>query len=502
MIDQIIPVLLNMFSLPSFLFLILGSLIGLLFGILPGLGGPQVLALLLPMTFAMESHDAILLLIGAAGAVALGGSLTAILLGTPGTPQNAATVFDGFPLTQQGKAGLAIGAATASSVLGGVFGAVILTIVLPVGKYIVLAFSYPEYFMMALMGLAMIAVLSNGLLWKGIIAGGLGLMFSFVGFDPVTGETRYDFGSQYLWDGIKLVPALIGLFAIAEAISLFTDRGKISNQAVNTSFKGVSDGIRAVFQHFGLFIRSSIIGTIIGIIPGVGGAVSNFLAYGQAVSTAKGEKNFGKGDIRGVIAPESSNNAKDGGALVPTLIFGIPGSLEMAVLLGALTLHGIQPGPRLMLDNPDVALYLIYGLVFANIIVGIVAIFAASSLARLTKINTVYIAPVIMVFAILGSYAAEGIIGDVVVSIVFGIIGFGMKLYDFSRVSMVIALVLGELMQQSFHQTVDLLGPAGFFTQPISCILFIITVLMFVFPIVKALRKKGGSKDDKWSKSV
>ncbi|WP_102348626.1 tripartite tricarboxylate transporter permease [Bacillus sp. Marseille-P3661] len=502
MIEYIIPVLVDMLSWPSVLFLVLGSLIGLVFGILPGLGGPQVLALLLPMTFTMESNDAIVLLIGAAGAVAIGGSLTAILIGTPGTPQNAATVFDGFPLTKQGKAGQAIGAATASSVLGAIFGAVILTIILPVGKYVVLAFSYPEYFMMAFMGLAMIAILSQGLLWKGIIAGGVGLMVSFIGFDPVTGETRYVFGSQYLWDGVKLVPALIGLFAISEAMSLFVTKGKISNEKVNTSYSGVKEGILAVFKNFGLFIRSSVIGTIIGIIPGVGGAVSNFLAYGQAVSSTKGESNFGKGDIRGIIAPEASNNAKDGGALVPTLIFGIPGSLEMAVLLGALTLHGIQPGPRLMLDHADVALSLIYALVFANIIVGIVAIFAAAPLARLTQINTVYIAPVIMVFAILGSYAAEGMIGDVIVTIIFGIIGFAMRMYDYSRVALVIALVLGEMMQQSFHQTLDLLGPTGFFTRPVSLILFLITAYMFVRPIIKAVSKKGGTKDDKWSKPV
>lgn len=489
MLEYALPALYELLSWPSILFLILGSLLGLLFGILPGLGGPQVLALLLPVTFTMQPSHAIVLLIGAAGATAFGGSITAILLNTPGTPQNAATVFDGFQLTKQGKAGQAIGAAAASSVMGAVFGAIILTLILPIGRYIVLAFSYPEYFMMAVMGLAMIAVLSQGSLWKAIIAGGFGLMLSFVGFDPVTGSVRYSFGMDYLWDGIKLVPALIGLFAITEAVSLFSNKGSIASEKVNTSLKGVFQGISSVFKHFGLFLRSSVIGTIIGIIPGVGGAVANFVAYGHAVSSSKNPENFGKGDIRGVIAPEASNNAKDGGALVPTLIFGIPGSLEMAVLLGALILHGIQPGPRLMLDNAEIALTLIYALVLSNIVVGIVGVVAAGSLARLTMVKTTFIAPMIMMLALIGAYATDGMIGDVIIALIFGLLGYGMVRYGFSRVALVIALVLGEMMQQSFHQTLDLMGPSGFFLRPISLALFLITVFMLLLPLIKKWRK-------------
>jgi putative tricarboxylic transport membrane protein len=491
LLEQAIPALIELLSWPGIIFLILGALIGLLFGILPGLGGPQVLALLLPVTFTMEPSHAIILLIGAAGATAFGGSITAILLNTPGTAQNAATVFDGFQLTKQGKAGQAIGAAAASSVMGAVFGAVILTLILPIGKYIVLAFSYPEYFMMSVMGLAMIAVLSQGSLWKAIIAGGLGLMVSFVGFDPVTGSVRYAFGTDYLWDGIKLVPALIGLFAVTESVTLFTKKGSISNEKVNSSMKGVMEGIKSVFRHFGLFLRSSVIGTIIGIIPGVGGAVANFVAYGQAVSSSKNPESFGKGDIRGVIAPEASNNAKDGGALVPTLIFGIPGSLEMAVLLGALVLHGIQPGPRLMLDHAEIALTLIYALVLANVVVGVVGVLAAGQLARLTMVKTTFIAPVIMMLALIGAYATAGVIGDVIVALIFGVLGLFMVKYNYSRVALVIALVLGEMMQQSFHQTLDLMGSAGFFNRPISLGLFLVTVFMLALPLLKRVRKRG-----------
>lgn len=492
MLEQSIPALMEIISGQGLLFLLLGSILGLIFGILPGLGGPQVLALLLPITFTMESDHAIILLMGACGAVATSGAITSILIGTPGTAQNAATVFDGFELTKKGKAGLAIGAATSSSVLGAIFGAVILTLILPVGRYFVLAFSYPEYFMMAFMGLAMIAVLSQGEIWKALIAGGLGLLLTFVGFDPVTGSTRFTFGTDYLMDGIKLVPALIGLFAIAEAIILFSEKGSIANETVNTSIKGVAKGVKSVFQHFGLFIRSSIIGTIIGIIPGVGGAVANFLAYGHAVSSAKDKDQFGKGDIRGIIAPEAANNAKDGGALVPTLIFGIPGSLEMAVLLGALTLHGIAPGPRLILDHAEIALLLIYALVLSNVIVGIMCLVTAAPLARITKIKTTFVAPIILVLAIVGAYATDGLIMDAFVAIIFGLIGFMMIKYKFSRVSLVIALVLGEMMESSFHQTMSRFGLEGFFTRPLSLVLFIITVLMLILPIIsKKFKKKN-----------
>lgn len=491
MIENLLSSLLDFFSWQSILYLVLGTMLGMVFGILPGLGGVQVLALLLPVSFMLEPGHAIALLMGAAGAIPTGASLTAILMNTPGTSSNAATIFDGFPLAKQGRAGEAIGAAAFASMLGGIFGAIILCLILPFGKYIVLAFSYPENFMMALMGLSMIAVLSQGSLWKSLIAACVGLMLSFVGFDPVTGSTRFTFGSIYLWDGIKLVPALIGIFAVAEAISLFTKDGSIAEGKINATFKGTGKGITSVFKHFGVFIKGSVIGTIIGIIPGVGGTVANFLAYGQTAATAKNPENFGKGDIRGVIAPEAANNAKDGGALVPTLFFGIPGSAEMAVLIGALMIHGIQPGPRLMLDNPNIVLILIFSLVFSNIVAAILTISMSTSLTRLTAVKGIYIAPIILVLSLVGAYATDGLIQDAVVALIFGWLGYIMNRYGFSRVGLVIALMLGALMQTTFHQTMSVFGLAGFFTRPISLAMILITLIMFVLPAIKKSRKRG-----------
>jgi TctA family transporter len=484
MYEQVLPVLVEFLTWPAPLYLVLGVVIGMTFGVLPGLGGPQVLALLLPLTFAMDSTDAIILLIGAAGAVPLGGSITAILINTPGTPQNAATTFDGYPMTKMGRAGEAIGAAASASVMGALVGAVILTIILPFGKLIVLSFSYPETFMMAMLGLAIIAVLSKGALWKSLIATGLGLMLSTIGMDVATGTPRYTMDTYYLIDGISLIPALIGLFAVAEAISLFTSKSTISTAKVNTSLRGVMTGVKATFTHFGIFFRSSIVGTIIGIIPGVGGSVANFLGYAQAVSTSKDKSQFGKGDIRGVIGAEAANNAKDGGALVPTLIFGVPGSLEYAVLLGALMIHGIQPGPRLLLDHAELAISMIYALVLSNIVVGVIGVLGAKFIVPITQIRITFVAPVVMILALLGSYATQAVIGDVVVAVLFGFIGYVMIRYEYSRVALVIALVLGDILQMSLIQTLSAQGIVGLVNRPISLGLVIVTLAILVFPFI------------------
>lgn len=478
---------------PSPLFIALGALLGTLFGFIPGLGGAQALALLTPVTYGMSPTVAMGMLIGVMGAVPFGGSISAILINTPGTPQNAATTFDGFPLTKQGKAGYALGAAASSSTFGAIVGALVLAILIPLGRPIVLAFSYPEYFMMAFMGIAVIAVVSLGSIWKGLIAGVFGLLLSTIGYDPVTGSVRFTMGIDYLYDGIKIVPALIGLFAIAECIEMMK-KGKelASGSQVGNIGSGVWEGIKSPFVHFWLFIRSSIIGVMVGVIPGVGGSVANFLAYGHAVSSTREKDNphFGHGDIRGVIAPESANNAKDGGALVPTILFGIPGSVETAVLLGALILHGLQPGPRLLLENPTIVYVMIFALVASNVVAGLVGLLGAKYLARLTFLPINLVVPMIFALALMGSYATDGSWNDVVLSLVFGVIGYSMNKFGFTRVPLVIALVLGAMFQQTFHQTMVSMGWQGFFLRPISLSIFVITMVSLILPFIKARRAR------------
>lgn len=476
---------------PTPMFMALGALLGMLFGFIPGLGGAQALALLIPVTYGMDHNVAMGMLIGTMGAVPFGGSISAILINTPGTPQNAATTFDGFPLTKQGKAGYALGASASASTFGAIFGVIVLAVLIPLGRPVVLAFSYPEYFMMAFMGIAVIAVVSLGSIWKGLAAGAFGLLLSTIGYDPVTGSVRFTMGIEYLYDGIKIVPALIGLFAISECLDMMA-KGKdlASGGKVENVSSGVWEGIKAPFKHFGLFIRTSIIGVIIGIIPGVGGSVSNFLAYGHAVSSTREKDNphYGKGDIRGVIAPQASDTAKDGGALVPTILFGIPGSVETAVLLGALILHGLQPGPRLLLENPTVVYVMIFALVASNIFAGALGLLGAKYLAKLTFMPVNMVVPMIFALALMGSYATEGSWDDVIISLVFGVIGYAMNKFGFTRVPLVIALVLGEMFQQTFHQTITSMGWQAFFVRPISLGILLITMASLIVPFIKSRR--------------
>ncbi len=490
MFDLLLPTLASIFSGSGILFLLLGIGLGIVFGVLPGLGGAQVIALLIPVTFTLEPAAAILMMIGAMGATTTAGSITSILINTPGTPGSAATTFDGFPLTRQGKSGLAIGATVTASLLGALISVVILIALLPFGKYAVLAFSFPEYFMLAIMSLTVISSVSEGSYWKGLIASVLGLMAASIGYDPVTGDLRYTLGIPYLYDGINIISVVVGLFAITEIIEIFIQKSTISQEQKQSHIKGLWEGVVACFKHFGLLFRSSLIGTAVGILPGIGGSVANFLSYGHAVQSAKDKEMFGKGDIRGVIAPEASNNAKDGGSLVPMLIFGIPGSVDTAVLLGALIIHGIEPGPLLMINNPEVVVYLILGLVLTNILVSAVIPFITAPLAKVVMIRGTIIAPVVLAIALLGTYVTNGLLGDVVVALIFGVIGFVMKQTGFSRVCLVIAFVLSDLMQTNFHLTMNSFGVSGFFTRPLSLILFIVAVLMLTFPFIKNRLKK------------
>jgi putative tricarboxylic transport membrane protein len=477
-------------SLAALFYMFLGIMIGLIFGVLPGLGAMQCLALLTPVTYGMSPSNALILLISAAGAVPFGGSVTSILINTPGTSQNAATVLDGFPMTRQGRAGAALGASGMASALGGVFGALILALIIPFGKGMIMAFSYPEYFMMAIMGLSVIAAVSEGSMLKGVTAGLIGLLAASFGDDPVTGSVRFIFGTNYLRSGIKIVPALLGLFALAESIDLLHKNQPLVEKTGRDVITGIGEGIMSIFKHFGIFLQSSVIGTIIGIIPGVGGPVAVVVAYGFGVQSSKDKSQFGKGDIRGVIAPEAANNAKEGGALLPTLIFGIPGSAEMAVLLAALMLHGIQPGPKLILDHPQIVYVIIYSLLASSILASIIGLALARYSMKLTRIPVRFIAPVVFALSLVGTYGINAEVGDMVVALCFGALGYFMKRYQYSRASLVVGLVLGGMVQKTLFQTLDAMGVEAFVTRPISLVLLLITIAIMVWSIHSYRRSK------------
>lgn len=472
----------------AILMLLAGVCLGLVFGAIPGLGGTTAIALIIPLTYGMQSEDVMVLAGGIIAATSFGGSITAILLNTPGTAPSAATCFDGYPMAQQGKAGAAIGAAGASSSIGGVIGVMILIAVIPVAKELVLAFGPPEFFMLAMLGLAAIAASTGGMFLRGLIAGVAGLIFAFVGYDAISGGERFTMGTDYLWDGVSLVPALIGLFAIAEMINLSVSGGTVVRTAeVGRKITGVWEGIAATVRNWPTVLRGSAIGTFIGAVPGVGGTVAGFIAYSAAQQVSKEPESFGKGNIQGVIAPEASNNAKDGGALLPTLAFGIPGGAEMAVLLGLLVLHGLEPGPLLLIEHEGRMFSLIIAVTLSCIFATIIGLTFARALSLITLVNVQILVPTVTAVSMVGAYALENKIEDVILAIVFGVLGYVMMKYRFPRVTMVIALVLGELAERNFHisMRMDDGGAAVFFTRPISLALFLLVVTSLVLPIVR-----------------
>lgn len=481
-----------LFTLQSLSYLALGTGIGLLFGAIPGLGGTTALALLIPMTFGMNPDAAIVLVGGIMGGVPFGGSLSAILLNTPGAAPNAATCFDGYPLARQGKAGMAIGAAAAASALGGLIGVAVMLAVIPIAKAIVLLFGPPEFFMLAVLGLSAIAVSTGGKLIRGLISGGFGLMLAFVGFDDVGGGLRFTAGIEYLWDGVQLVPALIGLFAIAEMIKLLTVGGRVTTVGGSAILGRVLEGVKSVFGNLATLLRGSAIGSFIGAVPGVGGTVASFLSYTLTRQMSTEPETFGQGNIQGVIASEAANNAKDGGSLIPTLAFGIPGSAEMAVFLGVLVLHGLEPGPRLLLENEDVIYGLIMALSLSCVLASAVGLAVARYLVLVTRTDVHYLAPIVISVALIGAYALQSSLGDVVAAMIFGVIGYFMVRFDYPRITLVIALVLGGIAERSYHQSLMMSdGSHGiFFTRPVADVLLALVVISLTLPALRLFAQR------------
>ncbi|MFC1816468.1 tripartite tricarboxylate transporter permease [Thermodesulfobacteriota bacterium] len=474
------------------MYLVVGTTIGLIFGAIPGLGGVVALTLVLPFTFGMNAVHAMYLYSGIMGSVTFAGSIGAILLNTPGTAHNAATAFDGYPMTQAGHGAKALGISATASGFGALFGVLVLVLLIPVVRKIVLSFGPPETFSLVLFGLVTVAFASRGNMIKGLAAGGVGILFSLIGYSAVSASLRFTFESDYLWDGVPLVPFLVGLFAVSELIRYMIKGGSVVTTQKIEARGSAWEGFVEVFRHKLLFVRACTVGTIIGIIPGVGATVANFLAYTMAVQTCKNPENFGKGDPRGIIAAEAGNDAKDGGALLPTLGFGIPGSAEMVVLMGAFILHGLAPGPMLIRDHLDIVMAIILGLVLSNIIASTLGLLGANLLAKLTFIKVSYLIPILMALCFLAVYAIRGDPMDLAQLVVWGFFGYGTTAFGYPKVCLVIGYVLGALVEDNFHIAL-MIGygsPSVFFTRPISLVLLIGVFLCIAIPIVRNWRKK------------
>lgn len=474
---------------------ILGSLIGLVAGILPGLGNVQAMAMALPFTFAMDRLSAIYFLSAIASASTFGGSIPAILLNIPGTPANAATTIEGYPMARRGEANRALAISATGSALGGLVGIAVLVVAIPGVRALTLAFGPPETFMLVLLGLVTIAYAVQRNIIQGLATAGIGILISLIGYSYVTGVYRFPLGSaQYLWDGIQDVPFLVGVFGLSEAIrcAMQGETETRIEEVTHAGFRGTLQGIKDVFRYPWTFVRSCVVGAIVGIAPGIGGSVSNVVAYAMAAQMSR-DPMIGKGSVEGLIAAETANNATYGGDAIPTLAFGIPGSAAMAVLLGGLTLHGVAVGPWLMKEHMEIVWVVVFGLVAGTIFSSLVGFLLARWLARVSTIPMGLLFPVIVLLILAGAFAVRQNFWDMVVSIVSGVFGYFLTRYGFSLLPLIIGFLLGAPAELAFIQSLHISegNPLIFLNSPLSLGLFLATVAVGLYPVFQTRRNKG-----------
>jgi len=454
MLDLVLQALQTLFTPEHFMYLVMGVLLGLVIGVFPGLGGIAGLSLLLPFIYGMDEVSALATLIGLVAVIPTSATFTSVLMGIPGSSSSQATVLDGFALAKKGQASRALGAAFSSSLLGGLFGAIILTFFVQIARPLILLFGSAELFMLAIFGLSMVGSLSGNSLTKGVVACGFGILVGSIGAAPATGEFRMIFGINYLYDGLPLVVIALSIFAFPEISELFRKESAIAEGA-ELGKGGWLAGVRDMIKNKWLALRCAAIGTIVGAIPGMGGSVVDWIAYGHVVQTSKDKTQFGKGDIRGVIAPESANNAKEGGALMPTLLFGIPGSGSMAVFLGGMVLIGIEAGPSMVTKDIDLTYTIIWSLAIANVLGAGLSLFLAGPISRLTRIKFSLLAPFMIMVISFAAFQATKDMTDLWMLLIFGVIGIFMKRFGWSRPAFLIGFVLATQAESYLNMSVQ-----------------------------------------------
>lgn len=476
-------------------FVIVGSAIGLVAGVLPGLGNVQAMAMALPFTFGMDRLSAIYFLSAICASATYGGSIPAILINVPGTPANAATTIEGYPMTKRGEGNRALAISATASLMGGLVGIGVLVVSIPFIKWAALLFGPPQTFMLVLLGLVTIAYAVQGNVIRGLAVSGIGILLSLIGHSAVTGVYRFSLGSKnYLWDGIEQVAFLTGVFGLSEAIRLGLT-GRVLAQAEGVAlrgFRGTLQGILDTFRYPLTFMRSSVVGVIVGIAPGVGGSVSNVVAYAMTAQISK-DPLIGKGSAEGLVACESANNATYGGDAIPTLAFGIPGSVAMAVLLGGLNLHGVPVGPWLMREHMEIVWVVVFGLLGGTVVSCVGGLLLARWLARVILVPTGLLVPIIVALILTGAYAIRQNFWDIGVAVLSGIFGYFLTRHGFSLLPLVIGFLLGGVAEQTFIQSLHISegSLSIFFSHPLSLLLFLAAVATGLYPVFQRLVAKG-----------
>jgi len=466
----------------NLLYLLVGTFFGLIVGALPGLGANFALALALPMTFWMEPASAIILMCALHASATYGGSIASILINAPGTVGSVATCWDGHPLAQQGKARLALSIAAASSFAGGLIGWIMIIVITPFLVALALKMGPPEYFMIALIALSLLSLAAQGQTVKGLILGGLGVLISFVGRDPMTGMPRYTFGSLYLEDGIPLIAVAVGLFALSQAFIMAEKGGTI---AETYEMKGsMLEGFLYVIKRPLAIARAAIVGILMGIIPALGVSTANIVSYFIEKKASKDPEQFGKGHPSGVLAPEASNNGCIVGELVPTLTLGIPGASPQALLLAALIMHGIQPGPDYF-EKGALPYAVFIGVLLAQFAFFIVGTSLAKYFAMVCKIPNAILVSMVTILCFIGAYAWRHTLIDVGIMIVFALFGYILIRYKWPHACFILGFVLGKLVESNFHRSLLMSETySTFFTRPGSLGMIIFLGLMFFWPLI------------------
>ncbi|OZU88161.1 transporter [Virgibacillus indicus] len=481
------------FSLEGVLFVLIGVFVGTFIGMLPGLGPISAIAVMIPITFGMDPAPALVMMAGVYYGAIFGGSTSSILLNAPGVSGAVATAFDGYPMAQQGKAGKALAIAAICSFFGGTVSVLLLMLLAPALSSVAIAFGPPAYFALMLMGLTAISSLSEGSTIKALLSAVAGFMVATIGIDAQTGTQRFTFGNVNLLEGLDFLVIALGLFALAEVCTLIINRKDLSQENTHKigSMKLSKEDIN---EMKGPATRQSLLGFIIGVLPGAGATIASFIAYISEKKIAKNPEEFGKGSVRGLAAPEAANNAATSGAFVPLLSLGIPGSGTTAVMLGAFLVLGVQPGPLLMTDRPEIFWGVIASMYIGNVFLLILNLPLIPYFAKILKIPRPLLISLVIMFSIIGVYAISFNTFDLYMLLLFGVVGFLMRIFSFPAPPFILAFILGGMMEQAFRQSLTISnGSLMIFVQdPIALSLLIVSLLSFVFPLVRQLRKRKG----------
>lgn len=491
-LQEAVPALLQLLTGPHLGYLLLGVGLGMVVGILPGIGGLAGMAMVLPFIFGMDAGHALAMMVGLMAVTATSDTFSSVLIGVPGGAGAAATVLDGFPMAKRGEGARALSAACAASLIGGLIGAFVLSFAFVAARPILLAVGFGEQLMLVILALTLVGMLTGENVAKGLASCSLGLLIGTIGSSQATAEYRFTFDTIYLSDGVPLVIVALGAFALPEIVDVMRHQGSISKQPLMGS--GWMAGIRDVIKNWWLVVRCSALGALTGILPGLGGGVVGWISYAHTVQSSRDRSQFGKGDVRGVIGPESANNAKDGADLIPTLFFGIPGSGTMALFMGGLVVIGITPGRTMITQNADLIYLIIWSLAIANVLATVISMALARPIASLTAIRFVLIAPFIIVMVFMSAYQAKLDWGDIVALLIVGVVGVYMRRFGWSRAALLIGLVLSQRLEASLYRTVQIYG-LDIFMRPIAIGILVLAVCSIVFAIRAKARVSSESRE-------